>query len=395
MNKDVCVHRVASPGDLQARVLERAWLFVTGGLQLSRLPTSLARVCWSERDDTLHEQAVRELDTVPGDVLRGTLLCTGSRSELHFCSDPAEVDQPGLARVVEDVLTTYRGLNTGRLMVPEVAQAAAADVPSACQPSAKAPPELVVLNDAGRPHLHLYYPGAGVGAAYRDLVAALPSHWTITACDDAQHAESVEAMSESYLAALTDRFARPDLLGGWSMGGLVGLDAVRRLADRGSTNRPGLVLLDSPPPTRPDTESRVDGQVGEFAEFLWESFALRRYQPVVVDVGKDDDLGLRLLSAGLSRAGEEVQPEWLAEWLVQYRRQLRVLSEYRRSDRTDVRALLLLGALTEEQIAEWRRVVGHGLSVEQLGGGHFELLRPPFVTEAARLMAARLASGVE
>ncbi|MEC3978257.1 thioesterase domain-containing protein [Amycolatopsis sp. H20-H5] len=383
------IRRVALTAADQVDALERAWSFVLSG----HLPSRLTRVCWAERDDTLHEQAARELANAPARFVRGTLLRTGSRAELLVRAEPAALDGPGLDRVVAEVLATCDGLAAGRLSVPEAtAPAETAEPPKVPAPVAEVTPELVVLRDAGRPHLHLYYPGTGAGAAYRELVAALPSSWTITACDDAPHAESVEEMSEWYLAALRGRHAEPDLLGGWSMGGLVGLAAVRRRTGRAAGHRPGLVLIDSPPPSRHDAVPHPGG-VGEFAEFLFESFALRGYRPVLLDVGADDGLGLALLSAGLGRAGEEVSADWLAEWLVQYRRQLRLLAGYQRRDPTDVRALLLLGELTAGQVEDWRCLVGERLSVERLGDGHFELLRAPAVHEVGRALTALAKAG--
>lgn len=112
-----------------------------------------------------------------------------------------------------------------------------------------------------------------------------------------------------------------------------------------------------------------------FAEFLWGSFHLDRYQPVELDT-HDDELGLRLLAVALRQAGEDVPLPWLTDWLAQYRRQLRLLAGYPLAERTEVRALLLLASLAESEVDIWRRVIGPGLDIRRLGGGHFDLLRP-------------------
>lgn len=372
------VRRVALADAGRGAELESAWRRATGGLR-----SAFLRVGWAERDDTLHELAVCELANAKAGLVRGVLLSTGSRAELLVCSASAVVDAD-LERVTEQMLVACDGMRVGPVATADVhAPVAPAEVWAGASPSAS-PPELLVLRAAGRPHLHLYYPGAGAGAAYRELVAALPAHWTITACDDVAHANSVEGMSEAYLSSLDGEYAEPDLLGGWSMGGLVGLDAIRRFAAKNHRPLPGLLLIDSPPPTRPDAVSGPIGPIEDFAEFLWESFALSRYRPFALEVGGDDELGLALLAAGLDRAGEEVPLSWLSEWLVQYRRQLGVLAAYHRREPTPARALLMLGELTDAQVAEWHSLIGPGLTVERLGGGHFELLRPPLITEVSR-----------
>ncbi|MBN6038827.1 thioesterase domain-containing protein [Amycolatopsis sp. 195334CR] len=374
------VHRVPLLATADLTRLDHAWRQVVVRNSLcAGPPPALGRVRWAEADDALHESLAGELATAPVDGVRAVALRTGERAELNLCADPAVLDGAGLDRLAASVLEVFR--RPGPVAAIPAQRENRAPVPAA-NPSA-APPELVVLRDAGRPHAHFYYPGSGVGAAYRDLVAALPAHWTVTACDDVASANTVEGMSEGYLSVLGGRFARPDLLGGWSMGGLVGLDALRRLPSRGA---PALLLLDSPPPTVPGTESGQGEDVGAFAEFLWESFGLRQFRPAELSAG-DDTLGLGLLAHGLAKAGEEVPLGWLSAWLAEYRRQLRLLAGYVRRDLVDARAVLFLGELLEAQVVRWRGLIGSDLVVERLGGGHFDLLRPPLVTEVGQTLA--------
>lgn len=390
------VRRIALPATVDVALLRSAWRHVRDGWPLAELGV----VRWQETDAELHELAAAELTRAPAHRLRCTVLSTASRSELHVSADPARIDIDRLGTLLRDLAGTYRAARAGGLMLPAAEPVTTAPpappppgpellaAPTVSRPEPSAPPplvpgparELAVLRAAGRPHLHLHYPGVGAAAAYRQLVSALPSDWTITAVDDTDSAQDLDTEARRYLAALPARFAAPDLLGGWSMGGLVGLAAVRNHR----APPPTLLLVDSPPPgvLGVDGIPRWD-EVRAFAAFLWDSFPLNRFRPLELDAG-DDELGLALLSVALRRAGEEVPISWLTDWFAHYRRQLRLLAGYPLTDCTEVRALLLLGSLLPDQVQRWRQVIGAGLTIRDLGGGHFDLLRDRLAPEVAR-----------
>lgn len=383
------VHRIALPANVDVALLRSAWRHVRHVRHVRHgcPPAELGVVRWPETDAELHELAAAELARGPARELRCTVLSTGSRSELHVRADPSRIDGDRLGELLRDLAGTYRAARAGRLVLP--GEPVTTAPPAAAAPVSGPAPELAVLRAAGRPHLHLHYPGVGAAAAYRQLTSALPSGWTITAVDDTGSAQDLDTEARRYLAALPGRFAAPDVLGGWSMGGLVGLAAVR--GHRAPP--PTLLLVDSPPPgvLGVDGIPRWD-EVRAFAAFLWDSFPLTRFRPVELDT-RDDELGLAVLSVALRRAGEDVPIAWLTDWFAHYRRQLHLLAGYPLADCTEVRALLLLGSLLPDQVGRWRQVIGTGLTIRDLGGGHFDLLRDRLAPEVARelveLMATR------
>lgn len=337
----------------------------------------------------LHEQLVAACGDGPARLVGAAVIRTGTQATLVAYGNPQLVDAGALSDLVADVMTAHHNVRGGwspKFDPDDAADAGAEPLPGR-QTAPTAPPKLEVLRDAGRPHLHLYYPAIGAEAAYQPLAAALPTSWTITTCADADQALSVEEMADCYLSCLGGRFSRPDMLGGWSMGGLVGLEAARQLTAAEGASRVSLVLLDSPPPRGTAPEPLRGGQLTEFSEFLWRSFGMSRFQPRLL-VTDGDQVGLPLLAVALRRAGEDVPTGWLEEWLAGYRRQLRLLATYRGDRPVRASGLLVVGDVTDAHVEEWRRALSGPLSVQKPGGGHFDLLRPPAVTSVARLLAA-------
>ena len=251
-------------------------------------------------------------------------------------------------------------------------------------------PSLVALRAAGRPHVHLFHPGGGVSASYHALVAALPEDWTVTASDDCGRGETIEDLAERYLGEVLAAHGVPDVVGGWSMGGTVAYEAIRRL--RASDARlPALLLVDSAPPIGfgrgPDDATILEA----FTQSLWPSLGLRRFRPAAV-AGDDDD-AVCALAAGLWRAGETTRPAWLLQRLDEYRRHLRAAVRYVCADRVDVPAVLLAAVIQESHVDEWRRRLRPDTPVLRLAAGHFDVMREPLVAEVARqleLLVARL-----
>jgi len=388
---------VALPGDFDPSVLRACWRHATVVLR-SRVAcpsraTPLGIASWDKHDDMLHELLVAECSGSPARFVGGAVIRTGARATLIAYGNPQWVDADVLSGLVADVMTAHHNVRAGwspAFDADDDAEAGA-EPHSGTQTEPTAPPRLEVLRDAGQPHLHLYYPAIGAETAYQPLAAALPANWTITTCADADHAVSVEEMADWYLSCLVGRFSRPDLLGGWSMGGLVGLEAARQLLAREGASLVSLVLLDSPPPRGTAAELLRSGQLTEFSEFLWHSFGMSCFQPRLLVTGGSDQVGLSLLAVALRRAGEDVPTGWLAEWLAGYRRQLRLLATYRCDRPVRASGLLVVGDVTDAHVEEWRRSLSGPLSVQKPGGGHFDLLRPPAVTNVAHLLAAHYA----
>jgi thioesterase domain-containing protein len=389
---------VALPSDFDLSVLRACWRHATDALQ-SRIAcpvsaTPLGIASWDERDDVLHERLAAECGRSPRFV-DGMAISTGAQASLHVYGNPLWVDASTLSRLIAEVSTAHQDIRAGRRPAfdgvgDDTAEPSAEPVVRT-RPVPAAPPALEVLRDAGRPHLHLYYPAIGAEAAYQPLAAALPASWTITTCADADHAVSVQEMAAWYLSPLQSRFSRPDLLGGWSMGGLVGLEAARQLLAREAAAQVSLVLLDSPPPQGTAPEPLSSGQLTEFSEFLWRSFGISSFQPRRLDAGDSDQVGLGLIAAALRQAGEDVPAGWLAEWLAGYRRQLRLLATSRGDRPVRASGLLVVGDITDAHVEAWRRSLSGPLIMQNADGGHFDLLRPPVVTKVARLIATHYA----
>jgi thioesterase domain-containing protein len=388
------------PVDIDISLLRSCWRHATDALR-SRVAcpsgtAPLGTANWAEHDDALHALLVAGFRRIPAQFVRGMVISTGGRVDLHACGDPMWVDADALSLLVTDVGAMYYDIRAGRRSALDdetddgITQTPASTVIRQSAPAIR--PELVVLRDADRPHLHLYYPSIGAEAAYQQLTTALPASWTVTACADADHADSVEEMATWYLSALSGRFSQPDLLGGWSMGGLVGLEAARRLSARDPGSRPNLVLVDSPPPGVTEAVPTQQERLEEFAEFLWRSFGIGRFRPRQLDTSGEDQVGLSLLAQALRHAGEEVPVGWLAEWLTGYRRQRRLRATYRCGKPVPASGLLVVGELPDAHVEAWRRALDGSLTVRRTGGEHFDLLRPPLVTDVARLLASYYAT---
>lgn len=242
---------------------------------------------------------------------------------------------------------------------------------------------LVTLRSGGRPHVHLFHPGGGNSTHYQPLVAALPEDWTVTASDDCGQGDTIEDLAERYLRELLSATGPPDVLGGWSMGGVVAYHAIRLL--RGTAARlPALLLVDSAPPIGygPEGERVVE----QFAESVWMSLSLRRFRPAELTAGDDD--AMCALAAGLWRAGDTVRPDWLLQRLDEYRRHLRATMRYVCADCLTVPAVVIAAVLDEPLLEDWRRRLPPGTPTVRLAGGHFDVLRHPLVEEVARQLTS-------
>lgn len=250
-----------------------------------------------------------------------------------------------------------------------------------------------MLRAAQRPGIHLIHPGAGRSDSYAALVAAVPSHWTITASNDVGPVGTVSGMARLYLAELLRHVGVPDVIGGWSMGGLVAFEVIHQLRRGGASRLPALFLIDSPPPVRHGADSRPEESLREFAQMLGEAFELSdRGSP---ELDGDDDVCLRALAAALRRAGHIVELDWLAGRLAEYRRHRAAVAGYSCQDPLDVPALLVAGDLFDSYVERWRTLLRPDAVVTRLAGGHFDLLGPPLVGTVADLLAELVARAAQ
>ncbi|KAA2255358.1 alpha/beta fold hydrolase [Solihabitans fulvus] len=249
---------------------------------------------------------------------------------------------------------------------------------------------LVTLREGAGPHLHLVHGAGGAAHDYRDLVAALPPHWRVTLSQDRTGADSVPAMAAAYLADLDAAGQRPDVLGGWSFGGMVAAE----MAAACPGPPPGLVVIDSPPPVGyPVDEDAVREQLTSFAAMVGQSLDLPPDAASPIVSPHDPELTVRVLAACLTAAGEPVPAQALVErWRAYHRHSLAGAGHV--TDRRLPTASVVVGAdLTDAQLGQWAERLTPTPCVLRVASDHFGAVRAPAVAEiaaAVERLAARL-----
>ncbi|SFB13819.1 Phosphopantetheine attachment site [Amycolatopsis marina] len=199
----------------------------------------------------------------------------------------------------------------------------------------------VSLREGTGPHLHLI-PGAGGGPSdFREITEALPPHWRVTASREQEPATSVREMARRFGADLAEEGHEPDLLGGWSMGGLVAYEMTCEMSPESA--KP-LVLLDSPPPVgySPTPEDEL------FTAFSAAFTGADR--PVVVG---EPEFRVRVLAAWLAAIGQPIPAVALAERWRAYARHARIGEAYVRTAELPVAALIVGADLRASENEEW------------------------------------------
>ncbi len=237
-----------------------------------------------------------------------------------------------------------------------------------------------VLRDGDGPRLHLVHPIGGSLHAYQPLVAELPANWRITASQDPGTDDaSIEQMAERYLADLDEV---PDLLAGWSLGGVIAYQMAVTLARRG-TDATTLVLIDSFPPVG---RAVVGDLFAAFSADVFRSLALLPCpapQP-----GGTDDRQVRLLAAQLRTIGEEVSLDQLRQRWESYRRHTAAAARYRSDESLPGPAVLARADLAAQDARRWGKL----LPVREVvfPADHYGLMRAPAVAGLARLLEQSL-----
>ncbi|NUT98155.1 MAG: condensation protein [Saccharothrix sp.] len=229
---------------------------------------------------------------------------------------------------------------------------------------------LVVLNDTTGPHLHLVHGAGGSPQDFRALVDALPD-WHITASQDRTTHTTVTDLAATYRADLTAAGLRPDVVAGWSFGGLV----AHELAHEPAHDTPGtaLLLIDTPPPTGYPDQPDPAG----FAASL-------DLAPAATPRSEDDDLAVRALAACLAVAGEEV-PAWaLVERWHAYRRHARAGAAHTSSRRITAPTTVIAADITDADVDHWRTRLPADTDVLRVDTDHWGVVRAPEVAAAVR-----------
>lgn len=268
---------------------------------------------------------------------------------------------------------------------------------------------LVTLRDggAGAPVV-LVHPLGGNVLCYAGLSDALgpdrPVHGLVARglSDDEVPRDRVEAMAAAYLAALPQATTdRPFLLAGWSMGGVVALEMARQFLQ--ATGRPlPVFMLDSYPPPPAGLRAGAGNRSDEAA--LLADFA--------ADWGRVLDLDLGLSPADLARSGPRAGRERLLaraqaagvlspdDDLLLLDRLFRTyaahavaLDHYRPATAYPGPVTLLsarAGRVGDAADHGWSERVSGPLTVVEVLGDHYSMLREPHLAHTAAALRAHL-----
>lgn len=232
---------------------------------------------------------------------------------------------------------------------------------------------LVTLRGGDGPHLHLL-PGAGGSPDdYRPLVDALPAHWRVTVSQERRPSTTVPELAAGYQADLALAGLRPDVLAGWSLGGLL---AFEMAAD----DPVPLAVLDSTPPVGyPWNAGAERARFAVFVDMIRADLGVRLVSPVV---SGGDDLWIGVLAASLAAAAAPVPASVLATRWQTYRRHARAVAAYVPSAPVTVPAVVVAADLLESQVDQWAALLGPVRRL-RLPTGHRDVLRGPAAVAVA------------
>ncbi|WP_394361056.1 condensation domain-containing protein [Amycolatopsis sp. SB7-3] len=242
---------------------------------------------------------------------------------------------------------------------------------------------LVVLQDGEGPHLHLLPGAGGTVRDYRELVAELPSDWRVTASQERAPLDSIPAMAARFRADLDAEDLRPDLLGGWSMGGQIAFE----MAATGHGTPPPVVLLDSTPPVEHDIPREVrDAVVYEvFSENMAVTFGATLDGTPAKTTPGDPELAMRVLAARLATAsGQPVSVAMLLERWTTFNRHTDAVGSYVSERPLEAPALLVRAELADHQVDQWSGQFSTPPRLIQVEADHYGMLRAPAIAEIAR-----------
>jgi thioesterase domain-containing protein len=206
---------------------------------------------------------------------------------------------------------------------------------------------VVQLRDGDGPHLHLVHGAGGGPRDYRQLVAALPERWRVTASQERDPLTSVPAMADRYRADLNAQSIRPDVIGGWSMGGQVAFEIAA-----GYETPPALVIVDSTPPTGREPDADLSElHARSFATAVCASFGVEG--EALPEVVGSVEVRMGVLAAYLNERGHEVSATALREQWQTYERHARAAAQHVASGLLDATALIVGADLLDEQLAQW------------------------------------------
>ncbi|GAA3266049.1 hypothetical protein GCM10020218_002620 [Dactylosporangium vinaceum] len=242
---------------------------------------------------------------------------------------------------------------------------------------------VVLLRPGTGPHLHLVHGAGGAVQDYRDLLAALPADWRVTLSQEREPHESVPAMAARYRTDLDATGARPDVLGGWSMGGQIAF----AMATGYGAEAPALLLLDSTPPVGYEIPADIDRlRLDAFITGVLRAVELTGPAPSTGDDEPDADLALRALAAYLSAAGQPVPTAVLLERWATYHRHAVAVASFVTTEQVDAPALVVGAGLLDVQLDEWAQRLRRPPDILRVAADHHGVLRAPFTGQVAEAL---------
>lgn len=241
---------------------------------------------------------------------------------------------------------------------------------------------VVTLREGGGPHLHLFSGAGGSVQDYRELVAALPPDWRVTASQERAQPTSVPEMARTFSADLDAGGLRPDILAGWSMGGQIAFE----LAVGYGESAPAVAVLDSTPPLDYGVTDAVLDEVGydTFATNMAATFGVTLDGTHPEITAGDAELVMRVLAARLTVAtGQPVSASMLVERWATFRRHAAAVVSYVSDRRFTGPALVVGGDLADYQLDQWAERFAGSLRRLRVGTDHYGMLRQPAIAEIA------------
>lgn len=236
----------------------------------------------------------------------------------------------------------------------------------------RSPSTLLTIAEGGERHLHLVGGAGGAPNDFRELLDTLPPGWHVTWSQEREPLDTVPEMARQYRKDLEAAGLRPDVLCGWSVGGLIGYEMAVQWGDRA----PALVLLDSPPPTGdPLSSTFTVRELESFTTMVCASLGARADGAIPRVSDGDVTLALRALAARLRTEGHAVTSEALLSRWDTYLRQSSAGAVYVSDAVVSTAAVLFHAELTSAEVDRWTPRLRPNPQTFRIDSDHFGVLR--------------------